>query len=64
MNLDSKTVEETLEEASVKPTRTTFDAAQRHVYALMEKDTYPRFIRSEHYQNLLIQASQHPHKKK
>lgn len=62
VNLDSTTVEAT-QEAMKKPSRYTFDAAMLHVFSLMEKDTYPRFLRSEHYKNLLLNA-QHPAQKK
>lgn len=39
------------------PTRFAFDAAQEHVYTLLlKKDCYPRFIRSEHYKQLMRDA--------
>ena len=38
-------------------TRNTYDKAAEHVYLLLlKKDCYPRFIRSEHYKNLLANA--------
>ncbi|XP_059200394.1 regulator of G-protein signaling 13-like [Centropristis striata] len=35
------------------PTTVCFDDAQRIVYGLMERDSYPRFLRSDIYQTLL-----------
>lgn len=35
------------------PTRLCFDDAQRIIYGLMEKDSYPRFLRSDFYCRLL-----------
>lgn len=35
------------------PSRETFELAQRKIQALMEKDSYPRFINSELYQHIL-----------
>ncbi|XP_029474507.1 regulator of G-protein signaling 1-like [Rhinatrema bivittatum] len=45
----------------LQPTLTSFDEAQKTVYLLMEKDSYPRFLKSEAYLNLLnkCQASNH-----
>lgn len=41
------------------PSRFTFDGAAEHVYTLLlKKDCYPRFIRSEHYKNLLANGVQ------
>lgn len=56
VNLDSATMEITME-AMKKPTRYTFEHAQQHAYTLMQTDTYPRFLRSEHFNNLLHKAS-------
>lgn len=37
-----------------RPSKFMFDYAAEHVYTLLlKKDCYPRFIRSEHYKNLL-----------
>ena len=47
------------------PSRFTFDPAANHVYTmLLKKDCYPRFIRSEHYKNLLANALQLNQKKR
>ncbi|XP_046576232.1 LOW QUALITY PROTEIN: uncharacterized protein LOC124284213 [Haliotis rubra] len=53
INLDSKTRVKTLGNLS-QVTRQTFEDAQRRVQALMEKDSYPRFLQSELYQRLLV----------
>lgn len=63
VNLDGKTLEMT-QQTMKKPNRYTFDAAQKHVFALMNKDSYPRFIRSEVYKQLVANAIQPYHKKK
>lgn len=55
INIDSKTMEITVNNLT-KPSRLTFDAAQNHIFLLMKKDSYPRFIRSDHYKTLLALA--------
>ncbi|KAL3320461.1 Regulator of G-protein signaling 3 [Cichlidogyrus casuarinus] len=55
VNLDSKTRIKT-EEALANPTPQTFDSAQKRIQALMEKDSYRRFLRSEVYCTLLKEA--------
>ncbi|BFZ20207.1 hypothetical protein BsWGS_23245 [Bradybaena similaris] len=52
INLDSKTRNMTYESVTSNPNRQTFDEAQRRVQALMEKDSYRRFLESEIYQDL------------
>lgn len=39
------------------PTRVCFDEAQRIVFGLMERDSYPRFLRSDMYRSLLESVS-------
>lgn len=58
INIDGKTMERTHKEMK-SPSRFTFDGAAEHVYTLLlKKDCYPRFIRSEHYKNLLANGVQ------
>ncbi|MEE6518883.1 hypothetical protein FKM82_030172 [Ascaphus truei] len=37
----------------VEPSASSFDLAQKKIFALMEKDTLPRFVRSHFYQALV-----------
>lgn len=56
INIDHKTRE--LIWRNVKaPTTECFDEAQRIVYGLMERDSYPRFLRSDIYRTLLDSTS-------
>ncbi|KAJ7332361.1 hypothetical protein JRQ81_014541 [Phrynocephalus forsythii] len=52
VNLDFNTKLQTTESIR-NPTLSTFDAAQTKIYALMEQDCYPRFLRSNFYLDLL-----------
>ncbi|KAM4635642.1 regulator of G-protein signaling 3a isoform 3-T3 [Polymixia lowei] len=54
VNLDSYTREHTKDNLQ-NVTRSCFDLAQRRIYGLMEKDSYPRFLRSELYVDLINQ---------
>ncbi|XP_044520021.1 regulator of G-protein signaling 3 isoform X1 [Gracilinanus agilis] len=54
VNLDSYTREHTKENLQ-NVTRACFDLAQKRIYGLMEKDSYPRFLRSELYLDLINQ---------
>ncbi|KDR13220.1 regulator of G-protein signaling 9 isoform X2 [Zootermopsis nevadensis] len=64
INIDGKTMERVHQELR-SPTRFTFDSAAEHVYTLLlKKDCYPRFIRSEHYKNLLATGIQPSQKKR
>ena len=47
-----------------KPWRFSFQVAQEHIFLLMKKDSYARFLRSEHYKNLVANALQPEGKKK
>nr|DBA19233.1 TPA: hypothetical protein GDO54_015099 [Pyxicephalus adspersus] len=63
VNIDSKTMEKTLEGIK-NPHRYVFDDAQMHIYMLMKKDSYPRYLKSEMYKSLLGQAFIPPETKK
>ncbi|KAM6128051.1 regulator of G-protein signaling 7 isoform 11-T11 [Pterocles gutturalis] len=52
INLDSKSYDKTTQNVK-DPGRYTFEDAQEHIYKLMKSDSYPRFIRSSAYQELL-----------
>ncbi|XP_076139566.1 regulator of G-protein signaling 3a isoform X2 [Alosa pseudoharengus] len=54
VNLDSYTREHTKENLQ-NVTRSCFELAQRRIFGLMEKDSYPRFLRSELYLDLVNQ---------
>ncbi|XP_030634904.1 regulator of G-protein signaling 11 [Chanos chanos] len=55
VNIDSKTMEKTLEGIK-RPHRFVLDDAQLHIYFLMKKDSYPRYLKSDLYKNLLAKA--------
>ncbi|ESO83904.1 hypothetical protein LOTGIDRAFT_132712, partial [Lottia gigantea] len=55
INLDSKTRATTISNLTC-PTRHCFQDAQKRVQALMEKDSYPRFIESDIYQRAVLRA--------
>ncbi|XP_026636406.1 regulator of G-protein signaling 11 isoform X4 [Microtus ochrogaster] len=55
VNIDSRTMEWTLE-GMRQPHRYVLDAAQLHIYMLMKKDSYPRFLKSDIYKGLLEEA--------
>ncbi|XP_016897582.1 LOW QUALITY PROTEIN: regulator of G-protein signaling 11 [Cynoglossus semilaevis] len=55
VNIDSKTMDITL--AGIKhPHRFVMDDAQTHIYFLMKKDSYPRYLKSDLYKNMLVKA--------
>lgn len=57
INIDHKTRD--LIRRNIKaPTTVCFDDAQRIVYGLMERDSYPRFLRSDIFQALLDSTSE------
>ncbi|CAJ1061150.1 regulator of G-protein signaling 5-like [Xyrichtys novacula] len=53
VNIDHFTKDVTLRNL-VDLSSVTFDLAQKRIYALMEKDSFGRFLRSEQYQELLV----------
>ncbi|KAB1251875.1 Regulator of G-protein signaling 11 [Camelus dromedarius] len=55
VNIDSRTMERTLEGLG-RPHRHVLDDAQLHIYMLMKKDSYPRFLKSDLYKDLLAEA--------
>ncbi|NXA61975.1 RGS21 protein, partial [Mohoua ochrocephala] len=52
INIDFHTKNNISENIS-EPTLSCFDAAQRSIYSLMAKDSFPRFLRSEVYKELV-----------
>ncbi|NWW22925.1 RGS21 protein, partial [Falcunculus frontatus] len=52
INIDFHTKNDISENIS-EPTLSCFDAAQRSIYSLMAKDSFPRFLRSEVYKELV-----------
>ncbi|XP_068174898.1 regulator of G-protein signaling 5-like [Antennarius striatus] len=53
VNIDHFTKDVTLRNL-VDLSPATFDLAQKRIFALMEKDSFGRFLRSEQYQELLV----------
>ncbi|KAM6921718.1 regulator of G-protein signaling 5-like [Xenentodon cancila] len=53
VNIDHFTKDVTLRNL-VDLSPSTFDLAQKRIHALMEKDSFGRFLRSEQYQDLLV----------
>ncbi|XP_028301011.1 regulator of G-protein signaling 5a [Gouania willdenowi] len=53
VNIDHFTKDVTLRNL-VDLSPATFDLAQKRIHALMEKDSFGRFLRSDHYQELLV----------
>ncbi|XP_065364484.1 regulator of G-protein signaling 7 [Calliphora vicina] len=55
VNVDSKSVELAREAVNSPngPNRWCFDVAAAHVYHLMERDSYPRYLRSEMYKDYI-----------
>nr|XP_020457616.1 regulator of G-protein signaling 5-like [Monopterus albus] len=53
VNIDHFTKDVTLRNL-VDLSPVTFDLAQKRIYGLMEKDSFGRFLRSEQYQELLV----------
>lgn len=64
INIDGKTKEK-IHEDMENPSIIMFDDAAEHVYMLLlKKDSYPRFIRSEHYKYLLANGVHHLSKRR
>ncbi|XP_012689609.1 regulator of G-protein signaling 8 [Clupea harengus] len=62
INIDFRTREET-KQGLQEPTPTSLNLVQARVYSLMEKDSYPRFLRSKFYQDLLNKTHLHCQRK-
>lgn len=56
INIDHRT-REVIKQNVQAPTKLCFDDAQKIVYGLMERDSYPRFLRSDIYRSLLQSVS-------
>ncbi|XP_069491072.1 regulator of G-protein signaling 21-like [Ambystoma mexicanum] len=52
INIDHKTRDD-ISKNIAQPTLSCFDDAQRNILCLMSKDSYPRFIKSEVYKELM-----------
>ncbi|XP_071489894.1 regulator of G-protein signaling 11-like [Diadema antillarum] len=63
INVDGRTMELT-QQSLRKPTRFAFEAAQQHIFLLMKKDSYQRFLKSDTYKGLLARAMQNGTKRK
>uniref|UniRef100_A0A669D417 Regulator of G protein signaling 20 n=1 Tax=Oreochromis niloticus TaxID=8128 RepID=A0A669D417_ORENI len=57
VSLDSR-VRETINRNMLEPTLHTFDDAQLQIYTLMQRDSYPRYMNSPAYKNLLNTLSE------
>ncbi|XP_051557538.1 regulator of G-protein signaling 21-like [Myxocyprinus asiaticus] len=56
INIDHRT-RQLIKQNVQAPTKVCFDEAQKIVFGLMEKDSYPRFLRSDIYRSLLDSVS-------
>ncbi|CAF1576147.1 unnamed protein product, partial [Didymodactylos carnosus] len=54
INIDQRIMNITKKNINNYPNRYTYDEAQEHIFNLMTRDTYNRFLRSELYRELLI----------
>lgn len=54
MSLDSQ-VREVINKNMMKPSKETFEEAQVQIYTLMQRDSYPRFVNSANYKQVLQQ---------
>ena len=57
MSLDSR-VREVINKNMLEPSTHTFDDAQLQIYTLMQRDSYPRYMNSPAYRNLLNTLSE------
>ncbi|KAF7222264.1 regulator of G-protein signaling 20 isoform X2 [Nothobranchius furzeri] len=57
VSLDSR-VREAINRNMLEPTSHTFDDAQLQIYTLMQRDSYPRYLNSPAYKNLLNTLSE------
>ncbi|XP_077085837.1 regulator of G-protein signaling 20 isoform X1 [Siphateles boraxobius] len=57
VSLDSR-VREVINRNMLEPTSHTFDDAQLQIYTLMQRDSYPRFMNSAVYKNMLKTVSE------
>ncbi|XP_026063055.1 regulator of G-protein signaling 20-like isoform X3 [Carassius auratus] len=57
VSLDSR-VREVINRNMLEPTSHTFDDAQLQIFTLMQRDSYPRFMNSSAYKNLLKTVSE------
>lgn len=57
VNLDIEIRAHTAEKI-LTPSHNTFDRAQKRILALMEKDSYPRFLESDLYKNIISNSSE------
>ncbi|XP_075901484.1 regulator of G-protein signaling 8-like [Nelusetta ayraudi] len=55
VNIDHRTREKT-KQSLQDPTPTSLNEVQAKVYSLMERDSYPRFLRSKMYQDMVNRA--------
>ncbi|XP_073500199.1 regulator of G-protein signaling 21 [Phyllobates terribilis] len=62
VNIDHKTRELIAQKIS-QPTVNCFDDAQQLIICLMAKDSFPRFLRSEHYKELVKKQQNNGQKK-
>ncbi|XP_034718171.1 regulator of G-protein signaling 20 isoform X1 [Etheostoma cragini] len=59
VSLDSR-VREVINRNMLEPTSHTFEDAQQQIYTLMQRDSYPRFINSSEYADLLKSLEEPP----
>ncbi|CAF2384768.1 unnamed protein product [Rotaria sp. Silwood2] len=60
INIDQRVMNVTKTNMTHFPSRYTFDEAQDHIFNLMNRDTYARFLRSEAYKELLLGGKKKP----